>query len=116
MAKRKQEVKASDVETVKIVGGVCVQCAQPMVVNGPERWANEPDNSDAAWWNRMDFYCPHCHSFQNAGDEEKDRYTRPSGRAMSTGRSVVTLIIQPDNMFTPEGIVKESATSQPMSD
>ncbi len=92
----------------------CVLCARLMEPNTPERWANEPDNHPGAWWNRMDYYCPHCHTFQNAGDV--NRYVQPSGKTLATGRRSITIIVQKHNTFNQDGISKESATSQPMSD
>lgn len=91
--------RTPDTETVRIVGGTCVQCARLMERNTPERWANEPGNHDKAWWNLMDFYCPHCHSFQNTGDDAGNRYVKPSGKYLETGRTFVTVRVWPPTMF-----------------
>jgi predicted RNA-binding Zn-ribbon protein involved in translation (DUF1610 family) len=71
---------------------LCVSCGREMTVNRAELWADQPDNAPTRWWNTMEFYCPHCHVFQNAGDFAKHQYTQPSGKWLSNGRRIIQLI------------------------
>lgn len=68
----------------------CPLCHETMVVNTPERWADEKGNYEDAWWNHMDYYCPRDHIFQNA--REPNRYTQPSGHWLETGRLVIEIL------------------------
>lgn len=110
--KRRLEIEVMEAIPEAFTMPPCVQCARPMEVNSPERWDNEPGNQPRAWWNVMDFYCPHCHSFQNVGDDARSRYVKPSGKYLETGRTTVTVVVSPPALFQDT----ESAESQPMSD
>lgn len=88
----------------------CNNCHLPVDKNTDELWYGEPGNSITAWWNHMDYHCPHCNCFQNAGWH--DKYVQPSGKRLENGRRIITLIVQKSNVFPPQ----ESAKSQPMSD
>lgn len=103
MAKPKRKLAIEIMEAIPeaFTFPLCVQCARPMEVNTPERWVNERGNYEGAWWNNTDFYCPNCHSFQNVGDAEKHRYIKPVATTLETGKSIITRITTPDNVFPP---------------